>query len=162
MNRATRLLLMGWTLLLIALLLPVIIINLPNTDYARLLFWGLELRGKENVDFLTHASIDGWKIVLITFINAITKASMYLGWSIFFLLNIPALLAFIAPVLLWFKSKVINVLLAIYYGIASFILIILVMFFMSQDIPIGSGFYLLILAVLLLMSSRIMVYGKSE
>ena len=87
---------------------------------------------------------------------------MYLGWSIFFLLNIPALLAFIAPALLWFKSKIINVLLAIYYGIAGFILIILMMSFMSQDIPIGPGFYLSILAVLLLMSSRIMACGKSE
>lgn len=47
MNRATRLLLMGWTLLLIALVLPVIIIDLPNTDYARLLFLGPESTGKE-------------------------------------------------------------------------------------------------------------------
>ena len=162
MNKATRLLLMGWTLLLIALLLPIIIINLPNTDYARLLFWDPEFAGKGNVDFPTHASIYGWNIVLITFTKAITKASMYLGWSIFFLLNIPALLAFIAPVLLWFKSKIINILLAIYYGVAGFILIILMMFFMSRDIPIGSGFYLSILAVLLLMSSRIMPSGKSE
>ena len=115
-----------------------------------------------NVDFPTHVSIDGWKIALITFTKAIGKASMYLGWSIFFLLNIPAVLAFIAPVLLWFKSKIINVLLAIYYGIAGFILIILMMFFMSQDILIAPGFYLSILAVLLLMSSRIMACSKSE
>lgn len=84
MNRATRLLLMGWTLLLIALVLPVIIIDLPNTDYARLLFLGPESTGEGNVDIPTHASIDGWKIVLITFTKAIGKASMYLGWSIFF------------------------------------------------------------------------------
>lgn len=162
---ATRLLLLGWGLLLLSLFMPFILIDLPNTDYARLLFLGPESSasaGEGSVDFPTHISIDGWKIALITFTKAIGKASMYLGWSIFFLLNIPALLAFIAPVLLWFKSRLINILLAIYYGMSSFILIILMMFFMSQDILIGLGFYLSIFATLLLMSSRIMVCRKSE
>ena len=66
-NRATRFLLIGWILLLIAMVLPVIIIHLPNTDYARLLFLSPESMAEGNVGFPTHASIDGWEIALITF-----------------------------------------------------------------------------------------------
>ncbi len=52
------------------------------------------------------------------------KGEYVFGLEYIFLLNIPALLVFIAPVLLWFKSRLINILLAIYYGMSSFILIL--------------------------------------
>lgn len=161
---ATRLLLLGWVLLLVGLFIPVITIDVPNTDYGRLLFQGpepSETVGEGSTGFPTQASIEGWKIASVTFTKALGKANMYLGWSIFLLFNFPALLAFIAPVLLWFKSKKINTLLALYYGIASFILILLMMFLSSHGTLIGLGYYLWILAALLLMGSRIMAYSKS-
>ena len=94
--------------MIVGLFIPVIIVDLPNTDYARLLFQGpkpSELTSDGITVFPKHASIEGWRIASVTFTKAIGKASKHLEWTVFFLFNIPLLLAFVAPVLLLFKIK---------------------------------------------------------
>lgn len=155
---ATPLLWIGWFLMLIGLFMPVINIPIPDPHMAPLLFFGLPVPKVDDngeIAVLTHAPIVGLKIVFFLFIKTLEKARFSLDWGLLLILSVPVLLALVSPVLLWVKSKISNIFLACCFGVG-FLGPGMMLLLSADESVIGSGFYYWVMALLLLMMSRVM------
>lgn len=154
---ATRLLWLGWLLMLIGLFMPVINIPIPDPHMAQLLFFGLPIPKIGNdgeIAILTHMPIEGIRAALFLFFKTIKHAGLSLTWGLLLMLSIPVFLALIAPVLVWVSSRKKNIFLSLCFGMG-FLGPGMILLLSVKETVLGPGFYCWVLALLLLTLSRI-------
>jgi len=162
-TKATLLLFLGWLLMIVGLFIPVIHIPIPDPHMAPLLFLGIPIPNVNDdgsMKIVSHASIEGIRIIAFIIITLLKKMSFKLAWLALMTLSLPLFLALLAPIQIWIKSFRINIILALMYG---FWLIIpgVSLLISAKDNLIGPGYYFWTIALLMLCSSRILVCVSS-
>lgn len=145
--------------MLMALFKTVINIPIPDPEMAGLLFLGTSKPTFENSSEITqasHAAIVGLKIVYLLLMDTFTRFRLSFIWLLLFFLSLPVLLAVFAPILLLARSKLLNMFLMVCFvlGLAAPVLMLLCS---KEGSYVGSGFYFWVLALLLLLLSRVIV-----
>lgn len=157
-TKATLLLFLGWVLIIVGLFIPVIHIPIPDPHMAPLLFFGLPIPNVNDdgsMKVMSHAPIEGIRIIGFIFIVLLKKMSLKLAWLALMILSLPIFLALLAPIQIWIKSLGSNITLALLYGfwliMPGFSLLI-----SAKDNLIGTGYYVWTAALLMLCASRIL------
>ncbi len=139
MSKSTSMLWAGWSAVLIGLLLPII--NLPEGDPdigSLMMFLGL------------RDDAYGWQVA----IALIAAPLKHIGWVVF---SLPLWLGLMAPAGLLIKSRVMNGLLALCYGVGFIVPITVLSFALNRDGLIDVGYYVWVIALFLLAISRLKV-----
>jgi len=134
---ANKLLWLGWIIMLSGLIAPIITIPTGDPQVGSLvMFLGL------------HSDANGLAIAL----GLILAPLKHIGWLIF---SVPILLGLIAPIFLKVNSKLINTLLVLIYAVGFIIPVQVLLFSLKAEGLIGPGFYLWLVALLVLTISRV-------